>query len=55
MLDLSGVNVLEELGRLLLLVISAKGLRLLLPLSLRGHCLLGWGNFDTLIHGFEKT
>jgi hypothetical protein len=32
-LDLSGVNVLEELGWLLLLVISAKGLLLLLPLS----------------------
>ncbi len=55
MLDLSSVNVLDELGGLLLLVISAKGLLVLLPLSLRGHCLLGWGNLDTLIHWLEKT
>ena len=53
MLDLSGVSVLEELGWLLLLVIGAKGL--LLSLSLRCHCLLGWGNLDTLFHRFEKT
>jgi hypothetical protein len=54
MLDLSGVDAREELGRLLLLVISGKGLLLiLLSLSLRRHCLLGWGNLHTNVHRFE--
>ena len=56
MLDLSGVDALEELGWLLLLVISGKGLLLiLLTLSLRRHCLLGWGNLHTNVHRFEKA
>ena len=47
MLDLSGMNALEELGRLLLIIISGKGLLLiLLTLRLRRHCLLGWGMYN---------
>jgi hypothetical protein len=56
MLDLSGMNALEDLGRLLLLVINGKGLLLiLLTLSLRRHCLLGWGNLHINVHRFEKA
>ena len=56
MLDLSGVNAVEELGRLLLIIISGKSLLLiLLTLSLRRHCLLGWGNLHTNVYRFEKA